>query len=313
MLYSFSAPLDFPKTLRYIGRFENDTLHAVRDNAYYHVLADDKGYFLVEVKVPEQSKTRTSEQTNIRSASSFLVPRSSLDATIVHGRSSKAREQLVTRFMARTFGPDETLNQYYKWRGKDEVQRRLAKRFRGVRLIGVTNLWECLIWSIIGQQVSVQSAFAVRSRVTRMAGAQVAWQGQIYEGFPTPAALLKLSAQQLRDCGFSHQKAGYSLGIAEQIVAGELDEEKLRVLPLPEVRKKLLALKGIGPWSVEYAMMRLHLDPDSCPYEDIGLRNAIAKEYGLDRQATMAEVEALSETWRPFRAYASFYLWQTLL
>jgi DNA-3-methyladenine glycosylase II len=313
MVYTFSAPLDFRKTLRYIGRFENDTVHAVRDDAYYHVLGDEQGYFLVQVTPPTPPASRGESESPPRSQGSRGGSISSLAATIVHGRCSKSREQEVARFMARTFGPDETLNAFYRCRGTGAVLRLLVRRFRGVRVVGVANLWECLLWSVIGQQVSVQSAFAVRSRVTRLAGAQVSWRGDLYEGFPTPQALLTLSSQQLRDCGFSRQKAEYARGIAEQMVSGHLDEDALCGGPPDAMREALLALRGIGPWSVEYAMMRMHADPDACPYEDIGLRNAVAREYGLPRQATMREVEEISEQWRPFRAYATFYLWQTLL
>lgn len=315
MLFSFSAPLDFRQTLRYIGRFENDTLHAVRDDAYYHLLGDDRGYFLVKVRsAPPQLDW--GGQGGGKPPSRVKSPqpgRNLLQAQIVQGGHWKLREQQLSHFLARTFGPDETLNAFYRWRGKDEVLRRLVRRFRGVRVVGVASLWECLLWSVIGQQVSVQSAFAVRSRVTRLSGAQVTWRGQLYEGFPTPEALLSLTPQQLRDCGFSRQKAEYALGIAEQILSGDLNEAALCSGPPSAMRGALLALRGIGPWSVEYAMMRLHADPDACPYEDIGLRNAITREYGLARQATVREVEELSEHWRPFRAYATFYLWQTLL
>ena len=94
---------------------------------------------------------------------------------------------------------------------------------------------------------------------------------------------------------------------------GELNEAELLKLPPHEARAKLLALHGIGPWSVEYCMMRVHGDADACPVADIGLRNAIANVYGLRHQATIQEVERITAAWRPFRAYGTFYIWYTLL
>jgi len=181
-----------------------------------------------------------------------------------------------------------------------------------VRLVGVVNLWECLGWSIIGQQVSVASAFAMRGRLARMAGAVVNRKGTVFEGFPSPADLLKLTDAQMRKCGLSTGKTDYLRGIAKQIRSGELIEEQLIALPFDEARAQLRALRGIGPWSVEYAMMRCLGDPDACPVEDIGLRNAIRNEYGLGHQATLAETVKITDRWKPFRAYGTFYLWQTL-
>lgn len=291
-LFRFSAPLDFPATLRYIGRFENDTVHAVRDRCYYHVLADGARYVLAEVR-------EHGPQT--------------LRADLVTGRRSARTDSLVAKFIARTFGPDDTLHAFYHMRNKDDVLRRLIKRFRGVRLVGVVSLWECLCWSVIGQQVSVYSAFATRSRLTKLCGAQVAWNGDVYEGFPTPQNFLALSGEQMRAAGLSRQKASYLTGIAGAFVSGVLEEAALCGGDPEAMRAALLALKGIGPWSADYAMMRMHRDPDACPYEDIGLRAAVAREYALPEQATVAEVKYISERWRPFRAYATFYLWQTLL
>ena len=104
----------------------------------------------------------------------------------------------------------------------------------------------------------------------------------------------------------------YLRSLARAIVNGDLIEDELLALPYDQIRLRLRALRGLGPWSVEYAMMRVAGDPDACPVEDIGLRNAIGHEYGLGRQATLAETRTISERWRPFRACATFYLWQTL-
>ena len=125
--------------------------------------------------------------------------------------------------------------------------------------------------------------------------------------------LLKASTKKLRECGCSRQKADYLLSLAEAIHSGELVEDDVLSLPIDEARQRLLSLRGIGPWSVEYCMMRVHGDADACPLEDIGLRNAITTVYGLKKQATIPETERITNAWKPFRAYGTFYLWQTLL
>ena len=210
-------------------------------------------------------------------------------------------------------GPDEPLLAFYRAARKDPVLARLTQRFRGVRLVGVWDLWECLGWSILGQQVSVQSAFAMRARLARMSGAVVTYKGTVFEGFPTPADLLKLSddgAARLRPVARQGRLPAQHRPRASQ--SGALVEDELLALPFDEARLRLRALRGLGPWSVEYAMMRVVGDPDACPVEDIGLRNALGREYALGHQATLEETRAITDRWRPFRAYATFYLWQTL-
>jgi len=255
------------------------------------VLADERGYFLVRIRAEGKQK---------------------LAAAILKGRRSSKREKLLARFVERSFGPDELLTKFYRSAKSDPVLAGIVRRFRGVRLVGVVNLWECLGWSIIGQQVSVASAFAMRSRLAQAAGAVVEWNGTLLEGFPTPADLLKLSDADMRGCGLSSSKTEYLRGIAKQMQSGMLNEEEIMALPFDEARARLRALRGIGPWSVEYAMMRVIADADACPLEDIGLRNAIGEEYGLGHQATTAETTVITDRWRPFRAFGTFYLWQTL-
>ena len=291
-LFEFSAPLNFPHTLQYIGRYETAQRHAVADGKYYQVLTDGRGYFLVEVQ-------QTAKQT--------------ITAAIVRGRDSARRAALISRFIARTFGPDDELKRFYAFAKTHPILSALVKRYRGLRLVGVVNLWECLAWSIIGQQVSVASAFATRSRLVRETGAVMTYKGIEFEGFPPPHVLVETSTEQLRACGCSRQKADYLQSLAEAMASGELNEDEVLSLPAQEARKKLLSLRGIGPWSAEYCMMRVHGDADACPLEDIGLRNAIANVYGLDRQATIRETEQITNAWRPFRSYGTFYLWQTLL
>ncbi len=290
--YRFSAPLNFPATLRYIGRFENDRMNAVIDGTYYHVLADARGTFLIAVSQSSPQRLRVQMLT---------------------GRPSRSRSELITRFVARTFGSCADLNRFYRLRTTDEVLHKVRRRYRGLRVVGIVSLWECLAWAIIGQQVSVQSAFAVRSRLSRRAGASVVYKGEVFEGFPAPGQFLTLSSHALREDGFSRQKAQYVQELAERIVGEDLDEERLLTRPKDVARKELLSLRGIGPWTCEYTMMRVFGDTDALPLEDIGLRNAVAAEYGLGKQATMEQVAEISDAWTPFRGHATFYLWQTLV
>ncbi|MBU1638221.1 hypothetical protein KKC97_11205 [bacterium] len=292
LIFSFSAPFDWHKTIRYIGRYENDQTHAVEGGCYRQVLGDEGGYFLVEIApYGEQAVT----------------------ASIVHGNVSKSRLLLVKKLVERTFGPDEVLLEFYQFASKHSYLSSLIERFYGLRVVGVVSLWECLGWSIIGQQVSVASAFATRSRLAHFTNAVVEFDGKEYTGFPVPEAVLAMSLDELKSCGFSKPKAEYLQGLASEIILQHLNEEEISRYSPADLRRRLLEIRGIGPWSADYAGMRIHNNPDACPLEDIGLRNALRNELKLPHQPTIAETERLTASWQPFRSYATFYIWFTLI
>lgn len=291
-IHTFSAPFSFARTSDYIGRFENAQTHAVSGERFCQVLADSEGYYLVEVTPWRES---------------------AVQADIVVGQESASRQAQVRHFVRRTFGSDDELLRFYEFARPDAYLSKWTNDFRGLRVVGIHSLWECLSWSIIGQQVSVASAFATRSRLALYCEARVEWQGKSYEGFPTPEAVLSLTPEELRACGLSKQKAEYLQGLAQELLLEYLSESLLSETDPGVIRARLLEIRGIGPWSVEYAMLRVHGDPDACPLEDIGLRNALAREYRLGRQATLEETRRITDAWRPFRGYATFYIWHTLL
>lgn len=291
-IHTFNAPFSFSRTAKYIGRYENAQTHAVSDEQFCQVLVDDAGYFLIEVTPHGESAVR---------------------AEIKVGRATDARLAQVRHYLQRTFGCDNELLRFYKFAETNQYLKKWTRDYCGLRLVGIHSLWECLSWSIIGQQVSVASAFSTRSRLALYCGAVVEWQDKIYEGFPTSEAVLSLTPDELRECGLSRQKGEYLQGLALELQLGYLRESLLTESDPAGIRRRLIQLRGVGPWSVEYAMMRVHGDSDACPFEDIGLRNAIAREYGLGRQASIEETKRITESWRPYRGYATFYIWYTLL
>jgi DNA-3-methyladenine glycosylase II len=290
--FDFTAPFDWHKTILYIGRYENDQTHAVEGGCYRQVLGDSDGYFLVEIAPHGDS---------------------AVTARIVKGKITRNRGVRVEKLVERTFGPDSTLLNFYHFASKHNYLSTLVERFYGLRVVGVVSLWECLGWSIIGQQVSVASAFATRSRLAHFTGAVVEYEGKEYAGFPMPEAVLAMTPDELRSCGFSRQKAEYLLGLASEIILSHLNEDEISQFVPDKLRRRLLEIRGIGPWSADYAGMRIHANPDACPFEDIGLRNALRNELTLPHQPTIEETEKLTSSWRPFRSYATFYIWFTLI
>jgi DNA-3-methyladenine glycosylase II len=159
-----------------------------------------------------------------------------------------------------------------------------------------------LLRAIVGQQLSVAAARTIYGRFTDLFGGHT----------PTPEELLEADPDALRGVGLSRAKASYVRSLAEHVVSGELELDRLDDLPDEEVARELIAVKGLGQWSVDMFLI-FHLGrPDVLPVGDLGVRRAVERLYGLEALPSAAELEALGERWRPYRSLASLYLWESL-
>jgi DNA-3-methyladenine glycosylase II len=160
-----------------------------------------------------------------------------------------------------------------------------------------------LVRGITGQQLSVKAAASIWARFLERYGGHT----------PTPEQILADDPDALRlAAGFSHAKVRYLRSLAEQVVSGELELERLPDLPDGEVIRALTAVSGIGEWTAHmFLIFTLHR-PDVLPTGDLGVRNAAMRAYGLDRPPAPQALRELAEPWRPYRTRACLYLWRSL-
>jgi len=160
-----------------------------------------------------------------------------------------------------------------------------------------------LVRGITGQQLSVKAAAAIWARFLERYGGDT----------PTPEQILADDPDELRvAAGFSHAKVRYLRSLAERIVAGELDLERLPTLPDDEVVCELTAVTGIGEWTAHMFLMFTLQRPDVLATGDLGVRNAVRRAYGLDAPPGPQALKELAEPWRPYRTRACLYLWRSL-
>ncbi len=159
-----------------------------------------------------------------------------------------------------------------------------------------------LVRSIVGQQLSTTAARAIYGRLTDRFGGRT----------PTPAEVLADDPDELRtSAGLSHAKVRYLRSLAEHVLDGSLDLDRLDSLPDDEVIAELVAVKGIGEWSSHMFLM-FHLGrPDVLAVGDLGIRRAVMIRYGLPKLPTTPELEAIAEPWRPYRTLACRFLWRS--
>lgn len=202
-------------------------------------------------------------------------------------------------------GSDEPVQQL---RASDPVLRALIDEI-GVDALGDPRAgrpddhYGALVRSIVGQQLSTRAARAIYTRLTDRFGGRT----------PTPVEVLEDDPEELRAAaGLSRAKVTYLRSLAEHVVDGELELERLDELPDDEVIAELVAVKGLGVWTAHMFLM-FHLErADVLPVGDLGVRRAIMNAYGLEALPAPAEMESIAEPWRPQRTLACLYLWRSL-
>jgi DNA-3-methyladenine glycosylase II len=136
--------------------------------------------------------------------------------------------------------------------------------------------------------------------------------GRIEELFgghlPAPAELLALDPARLREAGLSWRKVGTLRDLAERLSDGRLDADALSRLPDDELMAELTTIPGIGPWTVQGALLVALKREDVVLPGDLALRKAVQAAYGLDHRPSQDEVLAIAEKWRPYRSLATSYL-----
>lgn len=192
-------------------------------------------------------------------------------------------------------------------RAKDPVMRALIDAKPDLNpdflreTLPVEGLFEALLFQILGQQISVTAANAIHSRLLAL----------FPDVRPDPEILAKTSVETLRGIGFSTRKAEYARDLARRAFEGELDD--IAELSHEQAREKLVALRGIGPWTADGALLIAFGYTDVLVSGDLVLRKAVQRAYELPTMPTEQEVEALGERWRPHRTLAAGYLFESMM
>jgi DNA-3-methyladenine glycosylase II len=161
-----------------------------------------------------------------------------------------------------------------------------------------SELWSALVAQVIGQQISLAAAAAIRGRLQSLHGGLL----------PTPAQLLAIDEDTLRGVGLSHAKAVYLHDLAGRLVDGRLDLGRLRALDDDAARAALTQVKGVGRFTADGVLLLTLRRPDIWPAGDLALRRAVARVWELDQLLSLADVDALGERFRPWRTLAAVYL-----
>ena len=158
-----------------------------------------------------------------------------------------------------------------------------------------------LIHIILEQQVSLASAKAAYTKLKQAAGEL------------TPQRFIEFTDTELREIGFSRQKAKYGRELSLAILNGDLDFGKLQNLDDQAARSTLMKIKGLGPWTADIYLLMALLRPDIWPSGDLALAKAVEKIKKLSEKPTPEILNEIAEGWKPYRAVAARILWHYYL
>jgi AraC family transcriptional regulator, regulatory protein of adaptative response / DNA-3-methyladenine glycosylase II len=176
-----------------------------------------------------------------------------------------------------------------------------------LRLAQTHSVFDGLLWSIIGQQINLPFACMLRRRLIERTGQPV---GKGFYAPPPPEAVAALSSPELLQLQFSRQKTEYVLGAARLVAQGKLDLERLRAGSATRAERRLLDVRGLGPWAVNYILMRSLGFADCVPLGDTGVASGLRALFTLEERPDVASVRRLMSVFSPFRSLATAHLWQ---
>jgi DNA-3-methyladenine glycosylase II len=176
-----------------------------------------------------------------------------------------------------------------------------VKKYGPCGIVPQKDSFTLLCRSIISQQISTKAAESIRKRVLEALGGKF-----------VPAKFREKTDDELRACGLSGGKVKFLRDLVAKVEDGSVPTKKLSRMPDDEVRSCLLAVKGIGPWTVDMFLMFGLGRPDVLPVGDLGIRAAVKKCFELDELPDAKRLTELAEPWRPYRSVASWYLWRTI-
>lgn len=284
---------DFLQCLKFLARSPLEPCHAIENGA---VLKLEK----FEGK-PVLIKARWRDDKYI--CIDFLTPRPK--------KSIRAR---IAKYVWDWFDLNTDLRPFYRMAQNDPVLKNITAKFYGLRILTIADLFEALCWAIIGQQINLHFAYTLKKRFVESFGENISFDKKTYYLFPSPQTVAQQAAVDLRRLQFTGKKAEFIIELAKKVKAGDLSKEKLLAEDgFKAAGKKMMLLRGVGQWTADYVSLRCLKDPSAFPVADVGLQNAVKQQLGLSKKPSADDIVKLSDRWQNWQAYATFYLWASLI
>lgn len=218
-------------------------------------------------------------------------------------------EQYVTEW----FDLDRDIQPFYRLLNQHQLLSKMSSKYHGLRLMGIPDLFEALCWCVIGQQINLTFAYRLKQRLVETYGSFLKHNARKHYFFPEAQVLADVSIDALRELQFSRRKAEYIIGIARQFAEEELSKSAIQALAQSnQMLNHLTQIRGVGPWTANYVLMKSLQRPNCITYGDTGLQSAVSTLMELDRKPTKEEIDCFFEPFAGWESYLNIYLWRTL-
>ena len=289
------APFDFELTEGYHtyfqSRYGTDTME---DGVYRRLL--DLGDKLV--------------LASVRSSGTVDAPELALE--LRGPELSPANVELATDRVSWLLGVDQDLAAFYELGKADEAMAGLVDEFYGLHLPHTATVFEALVLAVLGQQISTSVARIIRTLLIETFGPSAEFDGETYYAFPRPESIWASSPAELHTMKLTQRKSEYVHGLAGSTLDTAVGLERLDELTDREIVEKLTALRGVGLWTAQWALIRAVGRPDALPLGDLALRRVVSRLFMDGKDVTDTQVEEIAKRWSPYRTYATVYLFSAL-
>lgn len=283
------SPFNFDLTVGIHGRFPAQCVDLYSNGVYERVLRIGEKNYLVRVQ----------------SVGSVKKPRLSVETL---PSPNEADKKAIKKKIRWVLGADGDLKEFYEVGLANDKFTPIIKKLYGLKAAHTPTIFEALIISITEQQLGLPVAIRLRRRLVERYGEILTVRGKSYHAFPTPSVLSRAKPPGIRGVGLSTKKAEYIINIAKRVAGGELRLKEVRDWSLEQVSDSLTKIKGVGPWTVEYMMLRGMGRYDAVPADDTALRSSVTEFLGEKKRVSAAKVRELLEPFGKYKGYAAFYL-----
>ncbi len=250
----------------------------------------------------------------------FVIDAKAVDAAVVQSGSpdkpeldietcaelSPATEKALAATLERMLGTEKNLSEFYKLAEKDSMLAQLSQRFLGLKPPRFSTMFEALVNGIACQQITLTLGIQLLNKLATNFGISVKEKNAF--AFPRPEDIAGLDIEDIRKLGFSLNKARAFIELARVFTNDDVELEDLESQDDEMVRERLCALRGVGRWTAEYAMLRglgrIHLFPG----DDVGARNKLRRWLKLKKPIGYGDVHDILSKWEPYGGFIYFHL-----
>jgi DNA-3-methyladenine glycosylase II len=224
------------------------------------------------------------------------------------GARSEESKRSALKILGIGLGAGLDVRPFYRAFREDPLLADALRHSRGLRIAGTPSLWEAIVTAVLSQQINLSFAYDIRRELAIAFGRRARFDGEPWFGFPPPSRIARETEASLRRFRLSGAKAGTLSRVAKAFSSGEVSEGAVAALPDEEAIAKLTAIKGIGRWTAEIALLRGLGRADVFPGGDLGVVKYVAMRLlGHRGRVTEEKMRRFADRWRPYRGLALVY------